>query len=101
MSNLSTLVLIPVHAQQRLRQQESKILATAALSEHKTDRSIAAQFIAYSHAGDLYDIHDVYHNHFRSKPGAESKATSHCLLKQKAEQLQLLALQSLETLLKP
>jgi hypothetical protein len=93
--------IIPIHRERILRTEEARILTVARQPGFKSDTAVAAQLAAYSAAEDLFDIHETYENHFTSKFQDNTRAASHADLKQKAHQLKLLALDTLDQLTRP
>lgn len=92
-------IIIPLHREQFLRREESRLLTAARQPGAKANPEIAAQLAAHSHAEELEDIHAVYESHFLSRACNDPRATRHTRLKHCAHQLKLLALETLSRLL--
>jgi len=93
--------IIPIHRERILRTEEARILTVARQPGFKSDPPVARQLAAYSAAEDLFDIHETYENHFTNKVKDTTRAASHADLKQKAHQLKMLALDTLDYLIRP
>lgn len=93
--------IIPVHREQFLRTQESRLITAAGQPGVKSDPAIAAQLAAHSFAEDLEEMHATYEEHFLKRGDLAFRAEQHTRLKQQAAQLKLLALETLHNLLLP
>lgn len=93
--------IIPIHRERLLRTEEARILTVARQPGFKANPAIAAQLTAYEFAEDLHDIHATYENHFLSRAANDHRALTHRTLHEKAHQLKLLALDTLDHLTRP
>jgi hypothetical protein len=89
--------LVSVHREQILRQEEARILTIARLPSNKLHKDIAAQLAAYSHAEDLFNIHEIAADKYEMSATPHREAM-HRTFAAQAHQLKLLALDSIDRL---
>ena len=90
--------IVPVHAEQFLTKEESRILTVARQPSNKANPAIVAQLAAYSYAVDLEDVMCATEGNYKRRE-ITHYVEMYSALRQQAKQLKLLALQTINNLI--